>query len=96
MASTVGAQAAKDRARQRLKDAKWKEKKMRIEPYPSCISSGQGCPPSIPEPNNPPSQCKFCPMYMDSKFCVKDEQKEKERAKELAGLFKHFGKPKES
>lgn len=100
MASTVGSQATKDKRRGRMTKSyrSYRENygKGKIESYPNCVSFSKECPQSIEYPKSPPECCRLCPQFIESPFCIKDETKEKERAKELAGLFKHFGKPSQS
>ncbi len=31
--------------------------------YPNCVGTYPDCPDKIEDPNNPPEQCKKCPMY---------------------------------
>jgi len=35
--------------------------------YPNCIGSYPECPPSIEDKNNPPQECKLCPVYLEWK-----------------------------
>ncbi len=35
----------------------------RTRKYPHCVGTYPDCPDKIEDPNNPPEQCKKCPMY---------------------------------
>jgi hypothetical protein len=35
--------------------------------YPNCSGSYPECPPEIEDKNNPPGECRLCPVYFEWK-----------------------------
>lgn len=85
----VGQAAEKEKRRRRLRMSMGKfmntQNMAKIGPYPSCPGTMKDCPQAIEDPHNPPSCCRVCPQYMESKFY--HEQNPEGRAKELHELF---------
>lgn len=65
--------------------------------YPNCVGTFEDCPKEIQNPEEPPENCKKCPIFVESKYYEKVVKNENiERLKELAKLFQKSQNQKET
>ncbi|MEM5861222.1 MAG: hypothetical protein QXJ20_02410 [Candidatus Aenigmatarchaeota archaeon] len=90
---SIAHRAASYRARRAMLKYKMSDifkEKIRKE-YPNCVGTFSDCPEAIANPDEPPEQCKKCPIFVESKYYEKQANKETlEKAKELAQLFQEL------
>ena len=95
---SIAHRAASYRARKAVLKYKMSDifKNQVIKEYPNCIGTYEDCPSEIKNPEEPPEQCRKCPLFIESKYYKEFSKRDMlERSRELAELFKSLKEKEE-